>query len=392
MKILRIIARLNVGGPARHVVLLDKGLRARGHQTLLVHGAVDRGEGDLERLAVEAGVPTLKLSSLGRRVHPLKDAGALVRLVYTTFREAPDIIHTHTAKAGALGRIAAFVFNATRRRRSRCVVVHTFHGHVLDGYFNPAVSGLVCRVERLLARVTDRIVTISPAQRDDIVDRYRIGGSERTVVVPLGLELRPSVSDADAGPLRAELGLAEHSIVFGFVGRLVPIKDVPTLLLAFERLLQTIPDAYLLLAGDGPTRPDVQALIADRALASHVRLLGWREDLARIYAAMDVCVLSSRNEGTPVALIEAMQAGRPIIATRVGGVPDVVADGDTGLLVGPGDVEALAGAMATLARDPALRSRLGQLGRERTARQFGSERLVDDIATLYENALEERRC
>jgi glycosyltransferase involved in cell wall biosynthesis len=165
----------------------------------------------------------------------------------------------------------------------------------------------------------------------------------------------------------------------------------PTLIQAFERLLQGFPDAHLLIAGDGPMRANVERAIADRMVGERVRLLGWREDLTRVYATIDVCVSSSRNEGTPVSLIEAMAAGRAVIATRVGGVSDIVANGETGILVPPGDVEALAGAMATLANDVALRSRLGRLARERTAARFGYERLVDDIDQLYKSALGEKR-
>ena len=384
-----MIARLNVGGPARHVVLLDRGLRARGHQTLLVHGTIGDGEASLERLAVESGVPTLKIAELGRRVSPLDDARALVRLVRTIFRESPDVVHTHTAKAGTLGRLAALAFNATRGRRRRCVVVHTFHGHVLDGYFGPVVNRLVRGAERALARATDRIVTISPAQRDEIVGRFGVGRSGTTVVVPLGLDLQPFL-DGGAPSLRHDLGIDHRAIVFGYVGRMVPIKDLPTLVLAFARLLETIPDAYLLMTGDGPVRPAVERLIAERGLGDRIRLLGWREDLASVYATIDVCVIASRNEGTPVAVIEAMAAGRPVVATSVGGVPDIVEDGETGILVPPGDVEALAGAMARLARDPAERSRMGEQGRRRVAR-YGYERLVDDIDRLYREALAEKR-
>ena len=389
MKILRVIARLNVGGPARHVVLLDRGLRARGHQTLLVHGTIGDGEASLEHLAVESGVPTLKIAELGRRISPLDDARALARLARTIFRESPDVVHTHTAKAGTLGRLAALAFNATRGRRRRCVVVHTFHGHVLEGYFGPVANRLVRGAERALARATDRIVTISPAQREEIVGRFGVGRARTSVVVPLGLDLQPFF-EGGAPSLRRDLGIDDGAIVFGYVGRLVPIKDLPTLVLAFARLLETTPDAYLLMAGDGPVRPLLARMIAERGLGERVRLLGWREDLASVAATFDVCVIASRNEGTPVAVIEAMAAGRPVVATRVGGVPDIVEDGETGILVPPGDVDALAGAMARLARDPAERSRMGGQGRRRVAR-YDYERLVDDIDRLYREALAEKR-
>ena len=207
MKILRVIARLNVGGPARHVVLLDRGLRARGHDTRLVHGSLAPFEASLEHLAVEAGLPTTHIVELGRRISPMSDLRAFTELLRLVFREAPDVIHTHTAKAGTLGRLAAGLFNITRPRRRRCLVVHTFHGHVLTGYFRPATNVAVRLAERTLARITDRVVTISPAQRADIVTRFRIAAAARTVVVPLGLDLAHLARiDPRAPDLRRQFG------------------------------------------------------------------------------------------------------------------------------------------------------------------------------------------
>ena len=391
MKVLRVIARLNVGGPARHVVLLDRGLQARGYQTLLVHGSVGDGEASLEHLAAEAGIPTLRVPALGRRVSLLSDLRAFASLLRVTFREAPDVIHTHTSKAGALGRVAAFTFNLTRPRHRRCAVVHTFHGHVFDGYFHTPANQVVRGTERVLARVTDRIIAISPAQRDDLIDRFAVARPEATVVVSLGLDLAPFVASAGTRSFRTELGIDARSIVFGFVGRLVPIKNVPALVTAFARVLTAVPDACLVIAGDGSERPAVERMIAGLGIAGRVRLLGWREDLANLYATIDVCVLSSRNEGTPVAVIEAMAAERPIVATRVGGVADVVDDGSTGILVPAGDVEALSDAMVQLARDPELRARMGARGRQQAVARFGYERLVDEIDRLYTSTVATKR-
>jgi glycosyltransferase involved in cell wall biosynthesis len=357
----------------------------------LAHGSVGEGEASLEHLAIEAGVPIVQIPALGRRVSPLSDLRALAALLAITFREAPDVIHTHTAKAGALGRVAALIFNVTRPRRRRCVVIHTFHGHVLEGYFHPVVSRIVRETERFLAHMTDRIVAISPSQREDLVERFGIGDRDSTVVVPLGLDLAPLVADTRARSLRNELGVEERSIVFGFVGRLVSIKDVPALILAFAGVVPHIPGATLLIVGDGPERANVERAIRERGLADRVRLLGWREDLTRIYATMDVCVLSSRNEGTPVAVIEAMAAGRPVVATRVGGVADVVVHGETGTLVSQGNVNALSEAMVELAKDPALRARMGSRGRQLAVSRFGHDRLVDEIDRLYAAALAQKR-
>jgi glycosyltransferase involved in cell wall biosynthesis len=392
VKILRVIARLNVGGPARHVVLLDRGLRARGHDTRLVHGSLAPSEASLEHLAVEAGLPTTHIVELGRRISPMSDLRAFAQLLRLVFREAPDVIHTHTAKAGTLGRLAAGLFNITRPRRRRCLVVHTFHGHVLTGYFRPATNVAVRLAERTLARITDRVVTISPSQRDDIVTRFRIAAAARTVVVPLGLDLAQLARlDARAPDLRRQFDIPGPALVVGYVGRFVAIKDLATLVRAFARVAGERPDAMLLLVGDGPLRSEVEALVAALALQAQVRFAGWIEDLAPLYATIDICALSSLNEGTPVALIEAMAAATAVVATRVGGVADVVEHERTGLLVPPSNPDALADAVLRLAADPAERSRMGTAGRQAVVERFSPERLVADIDTLYSEALAQIR-
>jgi glycosyltransferase involved in cell wall biosynthesis len=357
-----------------------------------VHGSIASYEASLEHLAAQAGLPTTHIRELGRRISPIGDLRAFVQLLRLVFREAPDVIHTHTAKAGTLGRLAACLFNITRRRSRRCLVVHTFHGHVLTGYFRPATNVAVRLVERALARITDRVVTISPAQRDDIVTRFRIAAASRTMVVPLGLDLEPLSRLGPPEPrVREQFGIPERALVVGYVGRFVAIKDLPTLVRAFARVAGERPDAVLLLAGDGPSRPEVEALVAALALQRQVRLAGWVEALAPLYTTIDICALSSLNEGTPVALIEAMAAGKAVVATRVGGVADVVEHERTGLLVPPGNPEALANEIVRLAADPRERLRMGAAGREAVVRRFSVERLVDDIDRMYASALVQKR-
>jgi glycosyltransferase involved in cell wall biosynthesis len=392
VKILRVIARLNVGGPARHVVLLDSGLRRRGHDTRLVHGSLAPGEASFEHLAAASGLPTTKIHELGRRISPLSDLRAFARLLRLVFHEAPDVVHTHTAKAGTLGRLAAGLFNMTRPRRRRCLVVHTFHGHVVTGYFRPTTSAAIRLAERTLARITDRVVTISPAQRDDIVNRFRVAAASRTIMIPLGLDLAPLARlDAAAPQLRGALGIPLRAPVVGYVGRFVPIKDLATLVGAFARVVSRVPGAVLLMVGDGPVRSEIESLVATLHLQGQVRFLGWIEDLAPLYATIDICALSSLNEGTPVALIEAMAAAKAVVAPRVGGIVDVVEHERTGLLVPPGNPEALADAIARLATDAGERSRMGAAGRNAVVTRFSHERLVEDIDLLYASALLEKR-
>jgi glycosyltransferase involved in cell wall biosynthesis len=392
MKIVRVIARLNVGGPARHVVLLDRGLRARGHDTLLVHGSIDSGEASLEHLANASGLRTLKIPELGRSISPLSDVRAFFQLARTIFREAPDVVHTHTAKAGTLGRLAALAFNATRSRRRRCIIVHTFHGHVLSGYFGRAGNVLVRLTERILGAATDRVVAISPRQRRELVDTFRVAPEARTAVVPLGLDLAALLAQgADAPSLRRELQIDADAIVIGYVGRFVPIKNIAAIVLAFAAASPHETNMWLLLAGDGPMRAEIESQAARCGVAERVRFLGWTEDLPALYATLDICALSSLNEGTPVAIIEAMAASRAVVSTAVGGVADVIDDGRTGLLVESGDVNALAAALRRLAANRTERLTLGAEARRDAARRFSSERLVDDIDRLYCEALVQKR-
>jgi glycosyltransferase involved in cell wall biosynthesis len=392
LKILRVIARLNMGGPARHVVLLNDGLDARGHHTLLVHGEVGVGEGSLEHLTDVHGLRTVRIAELGPRIRMWGDFRALMTLLRLVFRERPDVVHSHTAKAGALARVSAAAYNAVRPRHRRALVVHTYHGHVFHGYFGALGSWLVRTAERVLAGMTDCVVTISPAQKEDIVDRFKIAGESRVVVIPLGLDL-DALAGVASGPsqLRANLGIPEDGFVVGFVGRFVPVKNPKTIVDAFASVAAAVPNAWLLMGGDGPLRPEVEKAVQEAGLSSRVKLIGWTEDLAAVYGAIDICVLSSSNEGTPVALIEAMASGRTVVSTQVGGVPDLVRDGETGVLVPPGSASNLAAAIVELARDPEKRRVIGQTARREVVARFSHARLVADVDRLYGQLLPAKR-
>jgi glycosyltransferase involved in cell wall biosynthesis len=391
LKIVRIIARLNVGGPARHVVLLDRGLRERGHDCLLVHGQPEALEGTMEADAAAVGVRLVSVEELGRRVSVLSDARAFVRLLQIIWAESPDVVHTHTAKAGTLGRLAAFVFNLTRTKRKRCLVVHTFHGHVLSGYFSSTVSRLIILIERGLSAISDRIVTISPSQKHDLVERFHVAPPAKAVVIPLGLDLKAFENiDPDDHRPPPWLDIPAGSVVIGYVGRLVPIKNIGMLLTVFAQLHAQRPDSYLVIAGDGPLRGELENAVRSMGIAPFVRFTGWTSDLADLYRAFHVCVLASHNEGTPVALIEAMAAARPVVATAVGGVSDVVESGRTGLLVPPADAKAMAEAIDSLLGDDAGRRTMSRAARAGVAR-FAPGRLVSDIESLYVTVLSRKR-
>jgi glycosyltransferase involved in cell wall biosynthesis len=386
-RVLRVIARLNVGGPARHVAILDRGLRERGWATLLAHGDVGPGEASMELLAAEVGVPTRRVRGLGRTVRPLDDLRAFATLVRLVFALRPDVVHTHTAKAGFLGRLAAWLYNLTRPRRHRCLVVHTYHGHVLHGYFSRLTSAAIRQAEQSLALVTDCVLVLSLRLKHEIGTTYRIAPPDKLYVVPLGLDLDDLLSMDRRDGDGAESG----EFVFGYVGRLVPVKNVPMLIRAFERVHEQAPHARLVLVGDGELAAALQEVVTARGLVDAVRFAGWCSDLVAVYRSFHALVLGSVNEGTPVAAIEAMAAGLPVVATAVGGVPDVITDGHDGLLVPSGDEDAMAAAMLRVLRDAGERRRMGEAARHAVRERFSARRLVTDIEHLYRTRLDALR-
>ena len=384
IRVVRIIARMNIGGPARHVAMLETHMPALGYASWLVHGSPAAGEAELP-LAPGPGHEVVRVEGLSRAVRVVHDLSAFFAIWRVLRRVQPDVVDTHTAKAGALGRLAAAGYNLGRGRARRAIVVHTFHGNVFRGYFGRTGSALVRAIERTLARLTDRIVAISSSQRDDLVDEFRIARRDRVVVIPLGLDLEALA----AMPPPADAAVPDESrpVTCAFVGRLVAIKQVDLLLRACARAFAVHPRARLLVAGDGESRAELEALAARLGLGDRVRFLGWQTDLAALYAGIDIVLLSSISEGTPVAVIEAMAAARAVLATAVGGVPDLIDDGRTGRLVPPGDEAALAAALGELIANADLRRRLGLAARSDVLARFGDTRLVRDMDRLYRDTI-----
>lgn len=396
IKILRIIARLNVGGPAIHAVLLTQGLSDATMRSVLVTGRVAPGEADMQYFADNHGVTPVVLPRLGREISWWNDLVTLWQLFRIMRRERPDIVHTHTAKAGALGRLAGAL---------ACVpiLVHTYHGHVFHGYFGPLKSKLFVWIECLLGLLTTKIITISPRQFIEICERYRIAPRKKLAVVPLGFELEPFLR-----PRRKDDGRASACVV-GVVGRMVPVKNHALALRAFAMASRPAPNVgaiRLCLVGDGPLRNDLEQQVQRMGLTEQVLFRGWEEDLSGLYEEMDMVLLTSSNEGTPVALIEAMAAGLPFIATKVGGVLDLmVGEGravtdasglvaytvyDNGVLVSPEDVGGCAAALRYLAVNQAVGRGMGETGRRFARSQFNKERLLEDMRKLYQALLAER--
>jgi glycosyltransferase involved in cell wall biosynthesis len=384
IKILRVIARLNMGGPALHVAYLTEGLRKRGYDTTLVAGSLARGEDSMAFVADARGVEVVRIDELGREISPLRDLMATIRLARLIRRERPQILHTHTAKAGTVGRVAARLAGS----RKPPIVVHTFHGHVLRGYFGPFRTLLFRLLERWLASGTTALIAVSPQVRDDLVS-LGVAPRERFVVIRLGIELDERVAPEEngRGESRRYLGIPGDRFAVGWIGRMTAVKRTDDVLIAFKSLRDSGVDAVLCMVGDGPDRIPLEQRAQELGVARDTVFLGYQEDVAPFYAAFDVLVLPSGNEGTPVTVIEALAAERPVVATRVGGVPDVVRDGEDGFLVEAGATDDLADRLGRLARDPALRARMGKKGRERVLPRYAVKRLVDDVDELYRSLL-----
>jgi glycosyltransferase involved in cell wall biosynthesis len=387
VKVLRVIARLNMGGPALHVAYLTAGLRDRGYETTLVAGTLARGEDSMAFVAEELGIEVERIVELQREISPLRDVRSVLHLARTIRRVRPQILHTHTAKAGAVGRIAALLAGDARPP----IIVHTFHGHVLRGYFGPLRSRAFALLERRLAKATTCLVAVSPEVRDDLV-RLGVAPREKFVVIRLGIELgeRVRVEENGRDETRRMLGIPPEAFTVGWIGRMTGVKRTDDVLLAFRSLRERGVAARLCLVGDGPDRDHVERRAHELGVMRETLFLGYQADVAPFYAAFDAFVLPSGNEGTPVTTIEALAAGRPVVATRVGGVPDVVRDGEDGFLVAPGDVEELADKLAALAGDADLRARMGAAGRGNVLPRYAVGRLVDDIDRLYRSLLEAR--
>jgi len=376
-----------MGGPALHVSYLSAGLRDRGYETILVAGSVGQGEQSMAYVAEELGVPVVTIPHLHREISPVRDLLATVRLARIIRAERPAILHTHTAKAGAVGRVAALL--AGRRRPP--IIVHTFHGHVLRGYFGRFWTGVFRLLERWLARITDALVAVSPEVRDELV-AFGVAPASKFRVIRLGIELdeRLSRDGAARAETRRVMGIGDQRFVVGWIGRMTAVKRTDVVLRSFRRLRDDGVDAVLCMVGDGPDRRWVEDLAGELGVMRDSLFPGYQEDVGPFFAAFDVFVLPSGNEGTPVTAIEALASGCPVVATRVGGVPDVVTDGEDGFLVEPGDVEELAARLAQLANDPDLRGRMGAAGRERMRSRYAVDRLIDDIDRLYRDLLERK--
>jgi glycosyltransferase involved in cell wall biosynthesis len=394
IRILRFIARLNIGGPAIHAVTLSHVFSRGPYRSLLLCGQVGSQEGDMSYLAKLRGVEPLVLPNLGREISFVDDVKSLrhVRQVIRQFN--PHIIHTHTAKAGTVGRVGGVSLNLAGESRRRVRLVHTFHGHVFHDYFGPIKTRLFIEIERFLARFTDRIVAISPLQKRDICETYRIANPAKVRVIPLGFDFSPYRLQ----PFEADGSDSRGPFRVGIVGRLIRVKNHRLLLEAAEDLKGE--DFEFLIVGDGEMREDLERYAAELGVRNNVVFTGWKQDMLSMYGMMDAVALTSLNEGTPVTLMEAMAAGKPVIATDVGGVRDLLGTVDTqshegynlarhGILIPSESREALSKALLFASKNRNLMRRMAAQARSFVFREYSLERLARDLDALYRELMQQ---
>jgi glycosyltransferase involved in cell wall biosynthesis len=372
-KVMQVIARMNVGGPAVLVADLMRSLDTQRFSTVLVTGYCDENESDyLDEVAQD--VAAIRIPGLGRSVSPLKDLRAFFILIKEIRKFKPDFIHTHTAKAGVVGRLAGFIARPKAKR------VHTFHGHLLHGYFNSRKTRLVVLLEKALGLITYRFIAIGNVVKNDLV-RAGIAQNSKFEVIYPGLQELDSYPKTDA---LTALGLDPRKKYLVFVGRLTTIKRPDRLIDLARFLKEKVPECWLLIAGAGDLLESLSAQAQREKLP--ITFLGWRKDIGVILSASDIAVLSSDNEGIPLALIQASQAGLPIVSTDVGSVSDIVVNGTTGLLTEVSSKGLIEGVSALL-DDPSLGHSFGIAGKERAREFFSSRTMVEQHETLYSQPL-----
>lgn len=406
-KIVRVIARLNVGGPAKHVIWLTQGLCSPQFESLLIAGTVPANEDDMGYFATEMGVNPVFVPQMSREISP-KDAVTVWKLYRLFRREQPDIVHTHTAKAGTVGRLAGVLYRwltpgALLGRPRPCRFVHTYHGHIFHSYYGPAKTRLFLTIEKALARLaTDRIVVISEQQRREINDEFAVGTADQFAVIPLGLATGVYAQWQERrNAFRDELQANANDILVGIVGRLTEIKNHELFLQAAALFKKQFPNGppearvRFVVIGDGHLRHKVERQAKANGLVDDVIFVGSRRDPENFYPALDIVALTSRNEGTPLTLIEAMANARPVISTTVGGVVDLLgqplspAGGDAfvvcerGVRVSPDDARGFAAGLAHLIANEPLRREIGERGLQFVLAHYSKERLLEDIKRLY---------
>jgi glycosyltransferase involved in cell wall biosynthesis len=403
MKIVRVIARLNVGGPAKHVVWLTKALQPPDWNSVLVAGTVPPTEDDMGYFAETIGVSPVFLPEMSREISA-KDLLTIWKLYLFFRREQPDIVHTHTAKAGTVGRVAGLLYRwltpqTLIGRPRKCKFVHTYHGHIFHSYYGPLKTRFFLVIEKILGTlITDRIVVVSEQQRIEINEEFRVGRSDKFTVIPLGLDLTVFAGwEERRHLLRDELGIKPEDLLVGIVGRLTEVKNHKLFLESvaiFKKKIKAAKTVRFVVIGDGSLRQYLEQHAATLGLQEDVIFIGSRRDIENIYPALDVAALTSLNEGTPLTLIEAMANARPVVSTAVGGVVDLLGPEvssevggysicERGFSVPRENPDAFASALVRLIDDESLRREIGDRGLQFVNSRYSKDRLVEDVRKLY---------
>jgi glycosyltransferase involved in cell wall biosynthesis len=394
-RVLRIFNRLVIGGPVLNVTYLTKYM-APEFETLLVVGERESHEKSAEYLAEQLGIRFVTVKGMGRSLNPASDYFAYKQLKGIIKKFQPDIVHTHAAKPGAVGRLAAASEKVP-------VVLHTFHGHVFHSYFNSAKTKFFINTERFLAKKSDAIIAISDQQKKELAIDFRIAPEEKFRVVPLGFDLdRFRVKQEEKrNKFRMEFNMGQDEIAIGIIGRLVPVKNHYLFMKAIKHVFDnTKRKVKAFIIGDGETRADLENVAREvnipfstETAAEHdcpLVFTSWRSDVDVINAGLDIVCLTSFNEGTPVSLIEAQAANRPIVSTKVGGIADIVVEGETALLADIQDTESFCQHLLRLVEDDLLRTSLGQNSHRHVMEKFSYQRLVSDMSKLYWELLKKK--
>ncbi len=392
VKVLRILNRFNVGGPTHNATFLTKYLEPQ-YKTKLIAGKKLDSEATSEYILKKNNIDYLILENMSRSLSLINDIRSFVEIRKIIREYKPNIVHTHASKSGALGRLAAILSGVP-------IIVHTFHGHVFHSYFGKLKTYLYLLIERFLASKSSAIIAISNLQKDELVNNFKICSSKKMHVIPLGFDLERFQVDRyeNRNSFRTEFALEDDCIAIGIVGRLTAIKNQELFLRSVKEVTKNSKKPLkVFLIGDGEDKEKLQNLCEDlnmpfsKSYSQKEEILvyftSWRQDMERVYAGLDIVALSSLNEGTPVTLIEAQAANKPIVATDVGGIRDIVIENKTGLLSKSGDLKGLANNLRKLIDDDNLRDQLGRSGYDNVIRSFSYKRLVSDVKSLYTELL-----
>lgn len=394
-RVLRILNRMAIGGPVLNATYLSKYLSPE-FETLLVVGEKEHHEKSASFIAQELDVDVLKIPQMRRAVNPVDDYKAYhaIRKIIRDFQ--PDVVHTHASKPGVLGRLAAAAANVP-------AIIHTFHGHAFHSYFNSLKTNFYINTERFLARKSSAIVAISDTQKKELVEDFKIAPAEKFRVIPLGLDLRKFSEDLPAKreKFRQEFNVAEDEIAIGIIGRLVPVKNHDLFLKAISHVLKNSSKKIkAFIIGDGETRSNLETIAIQSGISFSTEkdkhhphpliFTSWRSDVDVINAGLDIVTLTSLNEGTPVSLIEAQAANKPIVSTRVGGIGDIVIEGKTALLADITDPDTFCKHLLNLVEDDNLRMEMSSESSYYVTRRFSYQRLMVNMSDLYYELLDEK--